>query len=274
MNLELESWLLRTLGAKSIVSVHTLQSLWSGYGSIFRVELEAENVSSVVVKAVTYPNKKSHPRGWQSDFAHSRKVKSYKNECLFYKKYGKLVSNKLKLPKYFNSLNTDKEVYLLLEDLTVEYPQLKKVLTINEVKSCILWLAKFHSAFMGKRFPELWQTGTYWHLQTRPDEWQAMQESDLKNKSTAIDQELNNCKYQTLLHGDAKVANFCFGESVAALDFQYVGKGCGMKDLAYFFSSCLTSNQCLEYESELLDFYFAELGPVHTNFFTLPSTIF
>ncbi|MEL7401558.1 MAG: oxidoreductase family protein, partial [Pseudomonadota bacterium] len=46
---------------------------------------------------------------------------------------------------------------------------------------------------------------------------------------------------------------------VAAVDFQYVGGGCGMKDVAYFLGSCLTENKCQALETELLDFYFSAL---------------
>ena len=59
---------------------------------------------------------------------------------------------------------------------------------------------------------------------------------------------------------DAKIANFCFSENetdVAAVDFQYVGGGCGMKDLAYFMSSCFGPNDCQRYEAEALDLYFS-----------------
>ena len=60
----------------------------------------------------------------------------------------------------------------------------------------------------------------------------------------------------------SKLANFCFsenGSSVAAVDFQYVGGGCGMKDLAYFIGSCLYEEDCEKYESRILDTYFSEL---------------
>jgi thiamine kinase-like enzyme len=76
---------------------------------------------------------------------------------------------------------------------------------------------------------------------------------------------LRQCRYQTLIHGDAKLANFCFSTDspeprVAAVDFQYVGKGCGMKDVAYFIGSCLNEEECEAMESSLLDYYFSELG--------------
>ncbi|TXL13265.1 choline kinase, partial [Methylococcaceae bacterium HT5] len=49
------------------------------------------------------------------------------------------------------------------------------------------------------------------------------------------------------------------GERVAAVDFQYVGGGCGMKDVAYFIGSCLNEQQCQQQETALLDYYFQVL---------------
>ena len=89
-----------------------------------------------------------------------------------------------------------------------------------------------------------------------------MEESELKNQAFRIDEILNSCRFKTLVHGDAKVANFCFsedGKNVSAVDFQYVGGGCGMKDVAYFLGSCLTEIECKDWEVELLDFYFESL---------------
>ena len=49
------------------------------------------------------------------------------------------------------------------------------------------------------------------------------------------------------------------GKQVAAVDFQYVGGGCGMKDVAYFIGSCLYEEDCEKFETELLDYYFTAL---------------
>jgi thiamine kinase-like enzyme len=71
----------------------------------------------------------------------------------------------------------------------------------------------------------------------------------------------------TLVHGDAKIANFCFADKraesspspVAAVDFQYVGRGVGVKDVAYFLSSCLDERQLTKRADGLLDLYFRHL---------------
>ena len=69
---------------------------------------------------------------------------------------------------------------------------------------------------------------------------------------------MNACQFKTLVHGDAKLANFCFSETgeVAGVDFQYVGGGCGMKDLAYFTGSCLSEEDCEQLEAKIIDTYF------------------
>jgi len=108
-----------------------------------------------------------------------------------------------------------------------------------EVKACLKWLACFHGKFLNVEPKGLWQIGTYWHLATRPDEYNridGINHLELKDKAFEIDDKLNSCTHQTIVHGDAKLANFCFAkgsDSVAALDFQYVGGGCGMKDVEW-----------------------------------------
>jgi len=104
----------------------------------------------------------------------------------------------------------------------------------------------------------LWATGTYWHLATRPDEFDALDDGPLKSSAAIIDRQLSASAFQTLVHGDAKLANFCFAPDgpVAGVDFQYVGGGCGMKDVAYFIGSCLDESACERLEAQILNTYF------------------
>ena len=104
--------------------------------------------------------------------------------------------------------------------------------------------------------------GTYWHLNTRPEEFKAMAHGALRNAAEKLDDRLHQCQYKTLVHGDAKVANICFSadsQRVAFVDFQYVGHGCGMCDIIYFFSSCLNTSACQQHADALLDVYFQTL---------------
>lgn len=110
------------------------------------------------------------------------------------------------------------------------------------VELCLKWLANFHATFINEELAGLWQTDTYWHLATRPDELAVTDNPALKQAAVAIDAKLNSCRYKTFVHSDAKVANFCFStdsKMVAAVDFQYVGGGCGMKDVICLLGSCL-----------------------------------
>jgi aminoglycoside phosphotransferase (APT) family kinase protein len=114
---------------------------------------------------------------------------------------------------------------------------------------------------MGTDTEGLWDAGTYWHLATRPDELAALDDAELKSEAARIDRILSAAPFPTLVHGDAKLANFCFAtdERVAAVDFQYVGGGCGMKDVAYFIGSCLDEEDCEALEDQLLAIYFDAL---------------
>ena len=49
------------------------------------------------------------------------------------------------------------------------------------------WLAHFHATFMGKNPEGLWKIGTYWHLDTRPDELEALEDLSLKKAAPLIE---------------------------------------------------------------------------------------
>ena len=167
------------------------------------------------------------------------------------------------LPRCYASDSRAHETLIVLEDLhAAGFPDVKSSVSMHGVKICIRWLANFHATFMGERARGLWKKGCYWHLDTRPDELAALTDLPLKNAAKEIDAKLSATAFQSIVHGDAKLANFCFsrdGQKVAAVDFQYVGQGCGMKDLAYFMGSCLHEEECERLAEELLDYYFAEL---------------
>lgn len=248
-----------TTGCSNPQKLETIQSLWSGFGSIFRV---TAGTSKLVVKHVNPAGKSDHPRGWQSDFATQRKLRSYEVENCWYQNYSSLCHEGCRIPAYLGSNQIQHESWLLLEDLDAAGFNLRfGSLDMQRATSCLDWLANFHALFMNSATENLWPIGTYWHLATRPDEFNSMTDGALKQYAHRIDQILNQCQYQSLVHGDAKVANFCFGHNndVAAVDFQYIGGGCGMKDVAYFIGSCFSEDECSEYAGELLDRYFSTL---------------
>lgn len=253
--------------AEAITSIDKIQSLWSNYGGIYRLVLQGAEISSIVVKCITLDQKGNHPRGWSTNLSHQRKLKSYEIETYWYQHYAASLPLSAKVPQLLYETKKDALQVLVLEDLSIEYPVLKDYCTYNEAKSVVKWLASFHSHFLNSSAKGLWETGSYWHLETRPDEWQAMEASPLKENAELLDTALKSAKFQTIIHGDAKVANFCFGkdETVAAVDFQYVGKGVGVKDLAYFLGSCFTDKECELYESNLLDYYFEQLRKGTSN---------
>jgi len=258
-----KDFILSVTKASNCEEVEVIQSLWSGYGKIARYQLTGVEAKTVIVKHIIFPTETNHPRGWNTNNSHIRKVKSYQVETVFYENYNSICTHECKTPKLLGSTTVGEEQVIILEDLDAAgFPIRKSVLTFDQVKVCLKWLANFHATFLNVKPDNLWEVGTYWHLETRPDEFAEMNASPLKQAASAIDDLLNNCKHQTFVHGDAKVANFCFSEDmtkVAALDFQYVGGGCGMKDVVYLMGSCLLENECKNFEKELLVHYFNQL---------------
>lgn len=268
MDCNFKDYLLDVTKAVSCEEVEVIQTLWSGYGKIARYRLTGAAYSTVVVKHISWSGSGNHPRGWNTDRSHARKIHSYKVETHWYQAWSQHYTDRCRIPKYLGSFTDGKDQWIILEDLNPEFPGRKEEVDLADVKVCLEWLAHFHAQFMGRQPNGLWEVGTYWHLETRPDERDQMAEGELKDKADAIDDLLNKCKYQTIVHGDAKLANFCFaadGVHVAAVDFQYVGGGCGMKDVAYFLGSCLSGRECEVHETALLNFYFKKLRTALTS---------
>lgn len=262
MNKEYQELILKACGATSMRVGAKIQTLWSGYGEIVRVHLEGCcQRPSVVVKHVKFPAETEHPGGWNTDLSHTRKVRSYQVETHWYQNYS--TNQGCRIPACLASCSRGNEMVIVLEDLdVVGYDQRRTSVGDKETRACLSWLAHFHALFLGVEPDGLWPIGTYWHLETRPDELEAMDDAELRAAANHIDRALTDCRFKTIVHGDAKLANFCFsksGKDVAAVDFQYVGGGCGMKDVVYFLGSCMEERECEKRVPGLLDYYFTEL---------------
>lgn len=253
-------------GAHHVQIAEQVQQLWSGYGHITRLNLNLAGTNSVIVKVVNPPGESQHPRGWNTDVSHLRKLRSYEVEVCWYTHWIGECIEAARVAACFGCASIDGSQVIVLEDLDATYPRRAAVATVPEAIVCLQWLASFHARFMGREPIGLWPVGSYWHLATRQDEWRLMTHAALKEAAQALDGVLSGCKFQTLVHGDAKIANFCFqpvdagSSAVAAVDFQYVGGGCGIKDVVYFLGSCLSESDCERYEERMLDEYFAALA--------------
>ncbi|MGO3346174.1 MAG: hypothetical protein ACTIM4_13000 [Marinomonas sp.] len=119
-----------------------------------------------------------HVRGWHSELAHNRKVKSYQVEVAWYQHWATRCSDDTRVARCYGSYVNERsgDQYLLLEDLdAIGFGERHALLSASESLVCLNWLASFHAEFLqstrDKAWPEgLWSTGTYWHLATRKNE--------------------------------------------------------------------------------------------------------
>lgn len=261
----IESHIKKVTSSKTVTEGETVQSLWSGYGKIVRYQLTGGTLPSIITKQIQPPTKSNHPRGWNTSVSHQRKLKSYQVESNWYQHFNYKCDDSCPTPKCFGVTEQEGLTTIILEDLDASgFPIRKTAVNLQEIKACLDWLANFHATFMGVNPKGLWLVGTYWHLATRPEELNVLDDVQLKTAAPTIDKLLNECSFQTIVHGDAKLANFCFTPenkqpSVSVVDFQYAGGGCGMKDVAYFLGSCLNEQECEAHEKILLDHYFTSL---------------
>ncbi|WP_100643900.1 phosphotransferase [Alteromonas facilis] len=246
------------------VKVEVLQSLWSGYGEIARFRSE-ETGTTVIAKLISPPGSAVHPRGWNTTTSHQRKLTSYQNERHFYAHYTQCLTDESLVARPIAISGDMAAGWILMQDLDAS-GFYKRSLgdNLSALHSALQWLANFHSTFLNVKGVGLSPRGTYWYLATRQDEWNAMPDGPLKTHAADIDKRLAHCRLKTLLHGDAKVANFCFSadwNTCAAVDFQYTGLGCGIQDVVYLLGSVLDNQSLAVRANDLIDEYFACLLP-------------
>lgn len=249
----LERRVCRLCGASAVVGRERIGTVWSGYGELLRLSLAGAEVPAVVVKVVR-PGK-----GWGR--GHQRKLRSYGVEQRFYDQFAGRCGTGCRVARCFEAARAEGGWTFVLEDLDAAgFPRRHDAPPARGLNACLRWLAAFHAAFLGEAPDGLWKTGTYWHLATRPDELRAMAPGPLRRAAPAIDARLNSARFSTLVHGDAKPENFCFsrdGRAVAAVDFQYVGGGVGVKDVAY-----LLAAEPAGVVEQGLELYFRSLGKI------------
>ncbi|KAK0525414.1 hypothetical protein OC842_005507 [Tilletia horrida] len=166
--------------------------------------------------------------------------------------------------------------------------EMRETLDDEQTKAALRWLAHFHAHFAGYQPSEptdecpppldvasstqgwsghgVWQVGGYSYTATRLTELSKIAPSSPWAKlglngdlAHAIDWALtpsgSACRAagQTLIHGDVKSANLAFsadGTRAAAYDFQFVGRGVGVTDLAKFLTTSVASSVLRSEESE------------------------
>ncbi|MEH6394903.1 phosphotransferase [Pseudoalteromonas sp.] len=244
-----------SLHYNSIEITETITALWSGCGEIVRCRLDG---NACVIKAISVPDHINHPRISQTEFAINRKRYSYEVEFHWYQHYAPHLPAQAPALNCYDTLEHRQQKVMVFADYSAAGFTNAQV-NHQHIAAILKWLGYFHAFHFQVKPDGLWQQGSYWHLATRPDEYEKMADTAIKHHADDIDKTLRACHYQTLIHGDAKLANFAVNSStmeVLGYDFQYVGAGIGVVDVMYFLGSCLTEQQLDDTADDYLADYF------------------
>lgn len=246
------------------VHCRSIARLWAGMGHVY--ELTAAGVT-IIAKRVQLPAS-------CGGIGDERKRASYHVEASFYANgiASQLAAAGCALPLPLH-VSREPTIFITMTQLEGR----RGGLDAAETRAALEWLARLHATFWGHTRADaavgigLQPQGTYWYLDTRPDELESMPtrgwEGRLRLAAGAIDARLKAERYQTIVHGDAKDANMLFsaggggggeGVRVAMYDFQYCGKASPAKDLAYLLT-CASSGGLSE-DGEALRYYLDRLA--------------
>eukprot|EP00899_Mesostigma_viride_P027374 jgi/Mesvir1/7821/Mv11762-RA.1 len=227
--------------------------LWAGKGVIVAIQRGQHKAMVKIVSPQT-------PR----DLGDRRKAASYENEAHFYSRLYPTLPEDIFVPKPL--LVEYPPLTLGMEDIRATWPRSKGLLGMVEARTALSWLAKFHAHFWNNVPEYMAPQGTYFYLDTRPDELEELRRQKrwarLAAAAPAIDARLKHPRVAcTLLHGDFKSANMAFsadGLRCAMYDFQYCGRGAPLKDVVNLLGGDLDAHADASMD-ELLEHYYASL---------------
>jgi len=98
MNEHFQNIIFKSTGATASGETEMIQSRWSGYGQIVRCTLKGSDTESVIVKHIQLAEQSGHPRGWNTDISHQRKLKSYQVEVAWYDQWSEQCDNTCRIP--------------------------------------------------------------------------------------------------------------------------------------------------------------------------------
>jgi len=251
------------------VKLRQLCRLWAGMGHIYQVTVPGckgnKHSRPFVIKHVTPPSRT------RQSFGDRRKADSYQVEANFYEKLARPLQTEhpgIQLPTpYFVEHGPEQGEITICMSLLEGRPI--NTMNLGDVKKALGWMAAFHAAHWGENQIDtlvgdvgLQRMGSYWHLDTRPDEHDSMSrrgwEGRLRRAARAIDECLKRDPMQCLIHGDPKEANMMVldgSKEVAMYDLQYCGKGTPTRDIAYFLCSSCDEDE----EEKLVEHYYNQL---------------
>lgn len=275
----IDSLLSRCQGAPySNIQQRVLGHLWAGYGQI--VAVQATNGSnqscSLIIKQCIPPQTCSN---LSED--HLRKLESYRVESCFYTH----ISSRMRgcgvlVPELKGVFEEEQGMTVVtmgdLGDHGRYYTKKGNQLDLKEGRALLSWLARFHAVYWkAAAAPQgIWEEGSFWQLGTRRGELdqldQAWVERGLDQRTAEIIHDtIRKTRFRTVIHGDAKSANFFFFDGddtgplqIGGYDFQYCGMATPLRDVAYFLCCSMKQHHVSKYEDELLLHYYTELCAV------------
>lgn len=251
-------------GFTHVKNVTVIQSLWAGYGKLYRCQADGAHL---VVKHFAPPR---HAEDDSED--HLRKLRSYEVESAFYEKLSdKMIERGCIVPELVACIHDGSSIAIVMRDLEEQHGSFNvrrgNCMNMEEAKRLLSYMARFHSVnWMHERVDGLWPEGCFWQLGTRMDELEYLDRSWERygldrDMALRIHELVTSLPHRTVLHGDAKAANFFWfsGGEVGGYDLQYCGGGSPCRDLAYTLGCSMQERLIERHETELLRHYHDEL---------------